>query len=149
MHLAEGGFKINGLPKNGKGPMESEEYQKMNKGASPSRPTRAGRIETCTELISKAMRCLENNDKDYVMKLIEELVRSQCHNGNAVGREVADKVRDLVHELWLVSNHEEECRLLRILRDLGVSRNWVKDTLGVDTKRLNNWLIRCGIDLKG
>ena len=37
--FAEGGFKIiNGLPKMGKGPMESEEYQKMNKGASPSHP---------------------------------------------------------------------------------------------------------------
>jgi len=79
---AEGGFKIiNGPPRMGKGPMESEEYQKMNKGASPSRPTQAGRIELCTELIRQAMRCLENNDKDCVMKLIEELVRNQCHNG--------------------------------------------------------------------
>jgi len=92
----------------GKGPMESEEYQKMNKGASPSRPTQVGRIELCTELIRQAMRCLENNDKDCVTRKIEELVKANCHNGNAVGREVADKVRNVVHELWLVSNHEEE-----------------------------------------
>ncbi len=44
--LAVGGFKINGPPRVGKGPMESEEYQKMNKGVSPSRPTQTGRIET-------------------------------------------------------------------------------------------------------
>jgi len=37
---AEGGFKIiNGPPRIGKGPMESEEYQEVSKGASPSRPT--------------------------------------------------------------------------------------------------------------
>jgi len=147
---AEGGFKIiNGPPKNGKGPMESEEYQKMSKGASPSRPTQAGRIETCTELISKAMRCLENNDKDYVMKLIEELVRSQCHNGNAVGREVADKVRDIVHELWLVSDDEHRCGLLKMLKDLGISKTWVKMAAHMANQYLDKYLAKCSINWEG
>jgi hypothetical protein len=75
------------------------------------------------------MRCLENNDKDCVTRKIEEAIKANCHDSRLIGKVVADKVRDVVHELWLVSNHEEECRLLRILRDLGVSRNWVKDTL--------------------
>ncbi|MFP3304788.1 MAG: hypothetical protein RXN89_01755, partial [Vulcanisaeta sp.] len=96
--------------------MESEEYQKMNKGVSPSRPTQAGRIELCTELIRQAMKCLENNDRECVIKLIEELVRNQCHNGNAVGKEIADRVRGVVHELWLVSDDEHRCELLKMLK---------------------------------
>ncbi|MFP3305488.1 MAG: hypothetical protein RXN89_05295, partial [Vulcanisaeta sp.] len=62
------------------------------------------------------MRCLENNDKQCVTRLIEELVRADCHNGYAVGKETADKARELVHELWLASNHEERCKLLIVLR---------------------------------
>jgi hypothetical protein len=150
MHLircfAVCGFKINGPPRVGKGPMTSKEDQESSNKAFPSRPTRAGRIETCTELISKAMKCLGNGDKDCVTRLIEELIKANCHNGNAVGREVADKVRNVVHELWLVSNHEEECRLLRMLRDLGVLKGWLRNALGMSTKRLNKWLVKCGID---
>jgi len=150
MHLAEGGFKIiNGPPKMGKGPVSNEKELESSNEASQPQPTQAGRIETCQEAIKEAMRCLGNGDKDCVTRLIEELIKANCHDGRLIGKEIADGVRDIVHELWLVSNHEEECRLLRILRDLGVSRNWVKDTLGVNTKRLNNWLIRCSIDLKG
>ena len=142
-----GGFKTNnGPPKMGKGPMIIKEVSDTNNEASLPRPTQAGRIETCMELIKQAMRCLENNDKDCVMRLIEELIKANCHNGNAVGREVADKVRNVVHELWLVSNHEEECRLLRMLRDLGVLKGWLRNALGMSTKRLNKWLVKCGID---
>jgi len=66
---AEGGFKIiNGPPKNGKGPMSNEKDLGTRDEASLPQPTQAGRIETCTGLISKAMRCLENNDKDCVMR---------------------------------------------------------------------------------
>jgi hypothetical protein len=146
MHLAKGGFKINGPPKNGKGPMESEEYQEMNKGASLPRPTQAGRIEQCQETIKEARRCLGSNDKDCVMKLIEELVRSQCHNGNAVGREVADKVRDVVHEMWLMSDNERRCELLSMLRSLDTSKRWVRDALHINAEALNTWFVRCGID---
>ena len=97
--IAEGGFKINGPPKNGKGPVSNEKDLESSNKASLSRPTQAGRIETCTELISKAMNCLGNGDKDCVTRKIEELIKANCHNGNAVGREVADKVRNVVHEL--------------------------------------------------
>jgi len=44
------------------------------------------------ELVNQAMRCLENSDKDRVMRLIEELVRNQCHDGRLIGKEVADGV---------------------------------------------------------
>ena len=141
-----GGFKINGLPKMSKGPMESEEYQEVSKGASPSRPTQAGRIETCTELIRQAMKCLENNDKDYVMGKIEELIRANCHNGYAVGKETADKVKDVVHGLWLISDSGEVCRLLMLLRNLSVSKNWIREALGLNSKDLNKRLAKCGID---
>jgi hypothetical protein len=122
--LAKGGFKIiNGPPKNVKGPMSNEKDLGTRDEASLPQPTQAGRIETCMELIRQAMRCLENNDKKCTMRKIEELIKANCHDGRLIGKVVADKVKDVVHELWLVSNHEEECRLLRILRDLGVSRN--------------------------
>jgi len=143
---AMGGFKINGPPKNGKGPMSQGNNLGTRDKASLPQPTQAGRIDACTELISKAMRCLGNNDKDYVMRKIEELVRADCHNGYAVGREIADKVKDVVHELWIISNHEEMRRLLMMLRDLNISRNWVRDALGMNTKTLDKWLVRCGID---
>jgi len=145
---AMGGFKINGPPKNGKGLMSNEENQELSNKVSLPQPTQAGRIETCTELISKARRCLENNGKDCVIKMIEELVRNQCHNGNAVGKEVADEVKDEVHELWLVSNNEYRCRLLMLFRDLGMPKIWVKKTMlrNRNTKTLNKWLRRCGIE---
>jgi len=132
--IAAGGFKINGPPKNGKGPVSNEEDQELNNEASPPQPTQAGRIKPCTELIEQAMRCLGNGDKDCVMRKIEELVRADCHNGHAVGKETADKVRDVVHELWLISDSGEVCRLLMLLRDLGISKNRVREALGLNSK---------------
>ena len=106
------------------------------------------RLELCQRLIEEAMKCLGNGDKDCVTRLIEKLVKADCHNGNAVGKEVADGVRELVHELWLASSGDNEfrCGLLRMLRDLGVSKSWVKIALGMYTKMLGEWLTRCGID---
>ncbi len=147
---AEGGFKTNnGLPKMGKGPMANEGDLKSSNEASLPQPTQAGRIELCTELIRHAKKCLENNDKDCVLRKIEELVRADCHNGHAVGKETADKVRELIHELWLVSNNERRCELLTILRDLGISKGWVKEALHMTTKMWNKWLRRCGIEWEG
>jgi hypothetical protein len=145
--IAKGGFKIiNGPPKNGKGPMSNEkELESSNEASLPSL-TQVGRIKPCIELISKARRCLENNDKKCTMRKIEELVKAYCHDGYVVGKETADKVKDVVHELWLISNHEEMRRLLMMLRDLNISRNWVRDALGMNTKTLGEWLVRCGID---
>jgi len=110
MHLIEciavGGFKIiNGPSTKDKGPMSSKEDQELSNKASLPQPTQVGRIKPCTELIRQAMRCLENNDKECVTRLIEELIKANCHNGNAVGKEVADGVRDVVHELWLRSDY--------------------------------------------
>jgi len=146
---AMGGFKINGPPKMGKGPMNQGKDPKPSNETSPPNPTQAGRIETCTELVSKAMRCLENNDKDCVTRLIEELVKANCHNGYVVGKEVTDGVRGVVHELWLVSDNECRCELLMKLRDLSVSKKWVSDALDMNTRDLNKWLTKCGIDWKG
>ena len=145
--IAEGGFKIiNGPPRIGKGPVSNEKELESSNEASLPRPTQAGRIKPCTELIKQAMKCLENNDKDCVMKLIEELVRSQCHNGNAVGKEIADRVRGVVHGLWLVSDDEYRCELLRMLKSLDVSKKWVVKALSMYTKMLNKWIAKCGID---
>ena len=96
--LAKGGFKINGPPKNGKGPMIIKEVSDTSNEASLPKPTQVGRIETCTELISKAMKCLENNDKQCVMRKIEELVKANCHNGNMVGNEIVSSVKDVVQD---------------------------------------------------
>ena len=143
---AEGGFKINGPPKNGKGPMHNEEDQELSNKASPPKPTQAGRIETCTELIRQVTKCLENNDKQCVTRLIEELIKANCHDGRLIGKVVADKVRDVVHGLWLISDSGEVCRLLMLLRNLGTSKNWVREALGMNSKDLNKRLAKCGID---
>jgi hypothetical protein len=145
-----GGFKIiNGPPRVGKGPMTNEEDLKSSNKASLPRPTQAGRIETCTELIKQAMKCLENNDKQCVTKLIEELVRNQCHDGRLIGKEIADGVRDIVHELWLRSDNRCRCELLSMLRDLGISKGWVRSIFNTNTKMLNKWLVRCNINWEG
>jgi hypothetical protein len=147
--IAKGGFKINGLPKMGKGPMSQGNNLGMRGEASLPSPTQAGRIETCTELISKAMRCLENNDKDCIIKMLEELIKANCHNGNVVGGEMAGNVKGVFHELWLVSDNERRCELLRMLRDLGISKGWAEVALRMSTKALNKWLTKCGIDWEG
>jgi hypothetical protein len=147
MHLTKGGFKIiNGPPKMGKGPMESEESLKSSNKASQPQPTQAGRIETCTELIKQATKCLENNDRECVTKLIDELIKANCHDGRLIGKKVADRVKDVVHELWLLSDYEFRCGLLKALRDLGISKSWVKGALRMITKMWNKWLRRCGIE---
>jgi hypothetical protein len=106
------------------------------------------RLELCQKLIEEARKCLENNDKQCVLRLIKDLIKNQCHNGNAVGKEIADGVRELVHELWLASSGDNEfrCGLLRMLRSLSVSKSWVKIALDMYTKMLGKWLTRCGID---
>ena len=154
MHLirciAKGGFKIiNGPPRIGKGPVSQGNNLGMRDETSPPKPTQAGRIETCTELVSKAKKCLENNDKQCVTRLIEELVKANCHNGNAVGKELADEVKDVVHELWLVSDDGSRCELLRMLRYLGISKGWARDALSICMKALNMRLTKCGIDWEG
>jgi hypothetical protein len=81
------------------------------------------------------------------MRKIEELIKANCHDGRLIGKEVADGVREVVHELWLVSNHEEECRLLRILRDLGLPKGWFRKAFrGLSTNYFNRLLAKCGID---
>ena len=106
------------------------------------------KLELCQRLIEEAMKCLGNGDKDCVMRKIEELIKADCHNGRLIGKEVAGKVKGVVHELWLASSGDNEfrCELLRMLRDLGISRNWVMGTLGMWTRKLDKWLIKCGID---
>jgi hypothetical protein len=141
-----GGFKINGPPRIGKGLMSNEKELESSNEASQPQPTQAGRIELCTELIKQATKCLENNNKDCVIKMLEELVRNQCHNGYAVGKEIADKVKDVVHEVWLVSDNEHRCELLSMLRSLDMSKNWVREALGLNSKDLNKRLVKCSVD---
>jgi hypothetical protein len=72
------------------------------------------------------------------MRKIEELVRNQCHDGRLVGGEVADGVREITRELWIVSNYVEEYELLSLLRKLNVSKTWISSTL----KRNIDYLLR-------
>jgi hypothetical protein len=145
--LAKGGFKINGPPRIGKGPMTSKEVSDTSNEASLPQPTQAGRtrLETCQEIIRRAIECLESNNKDCIIKMLEELVRNQCHNGYAVGKEIADKVRGVVHELWLVSDDECRCELLKILKELGITKKWVRNAVRTSPRYLNEHLIRCRI----
>jgi hypothetical protein len=144
--IAVGGFKINGPPKNGKGPMSQGNNLGTRDEASLPQPTQAGRIETCTGLIRQAMKCLENNDKDCVIKILEELLKAECHNSYVVGKEVVDRVRMVAHELWLRSDDELRCKLLRILRGF-VSKKWVRGALKMNRKDLDKkWLTRCNIE---
>jgi hypothetical protein len=143
MHLSKrfaasavGGFKTNGPSIKDKGPMSNEKDQSKNNETSLSQPTQAGRIKPCTELIEQAMRCLENNDKQCVTRLIEELIKANCHDGRIIGKEITDEVRKLARELWLVNDDGSRCELLRMLRGLGVSKSWVAKTLGMNMK---NW----------
>ena len=98
------------------------------------------------ELVNQAMKCLGSGDRECVMKKIEELVRADCHNGSAVGKEVADRVKDVVHELWLVSDNELMCRLLKMFKDLGVSKGWVKRAARTTRQYLDKCLAKCSIN---
>jgi hypothetical protein len=147
--IAEGGFKTNNGPSTkDKGPMTNKEDQESSNKASQPQPTQAGRIETCMELIVQAMKCLENNDKECIMRKIEELVKADCHNGNAVGKEITNRVKEFVHGMWLRDrdNDDYRCELLTILRGLGASKRWVRDTLGMSARKLDKWFIKCSID---
>jgi len=116
-----------------------------------TQPTdKKNRLEECARLIESAKKCLENNDKECVMRLIEELVQNQCHNGYAVGSEIVNRVRELVHELWLRNkDHGFRCGLLTLLRDLGLTKRWTRDALRAGGRKLDRWLIKCGINWEG
>jgi len=144
--FAAGGFKINGPPRVGKGPMGQGNNLGVRDEASLPQPTQAGRIKQCTKLIRQATKCLENNDKDCVTRLIEELIKANCHDGRIIGKEITNEVRKLAHELWLVNDDGSRCELLRMLRGLGVLKSWVAKTLGMNMKKLDKWLTRYGID---
>jgi len=108
------------------------------------------RLDTCRSLVEEAMRCLENGDKECVMRKIEELIKADCHNGYAVGSEIVSRVRELVHELWLRNkDHGFRCGLLTLLRDLGLTKRWARDALRVGGRKLDRWLIKCGINWEG
>ena len=79
------------------------------------------------------------------MRKIEELVRNQCHDGRLIGKEVADGVRDIVHELWLVSNYVEEGRLLKTLKGLGVSKKWIREALHKPMRDVEHLMGRYGL----
>ena len=155
MHLIEcivvGGFKINGPSTKDKGPMSQGNNLGTRDEASQPQPTQAGRIKPCIELIEQAMKCLENNDKDCVVRTLEEFVRNQCHDGHIVGKEVADKAKDAVHELWLRNRGDDEwkCELPRMLKSLNVTKGWIMDALHKGPSPLNKWLTRCGISWEG
>jgi hypothetical protein len=146
--IAEGGFKTNNGPSTkDKGPMTNKEDQESSNKASQPQPTQAGRIELCQEMIEEAMKCLENNDKECVLRKIEELVRNQCHDGNMISKEIADEVRDVVYKLWK-SDYGLRCRLLKMLRDSDITKTWVKKAIHVNDHYLDMWITECGIDWK-
>jgi hypothetical protein len=91
-------------------------------GKNPAEKKAEERLDKCQRLIEETMRCLGNGNKECIMRKMEELVRANCHDSRLVSKEVADKVRELVHELWLVSDDVFRCELLKMLRSLGVSK---------------------------
>ena len=48
--------------------------------------------------------------------------------------------------MWLRSDDGFRCGLLRVIKDLGISKRWVKDALHKSNKALNTWFVRCSID---
>jgi len=96
------------------------------------------------ELVNQATKCLENLDKQCTMRLIEELIKNQCHNGRSVGNETADSVRELFHSLWLISNYTEEYELLK-LRELGISKTWIANALHKRNRDIDYLLRRYGL----
>ena len=141
------GLKINGPPKNGKGPMNQGKDPEPSNETSPPQPTRAGRTETCSELMNQAMECLSKNDVGCVMEILKKLVRNKCHDGRYSG--TAEGVMELVHDLWRICSDESRCDILRSLRSLGVSRNWLMRALNINSKTFNNRLTKCNIEWEG
>ncbi len=87
------------------------------------------------------MKCLESNDRECVLRKIEELIKAGCYNGKLIGKDIADGVREIVHELWLRSDYELRCELLKTLKSLDIANGWVRDALSMNTKRLKSgWL---------
>jgi hypothetical protein len=97
-------------------------------------------------MIKRARECLENNDEECVMRMIKEAIKADCHDGRLIGKEVSNGIKDVMRKLWLRSDYELRCELLMRLVELRMSRNWVRDALGMNTKRLNKWLVRCNIN---
>jgi hypothetical protein len=98
----------------------------------------------CRSLVERAKRCIEDFDKRCVMAMIEEMIRNNCHDGRLVGGEVADGVREVVHELWLVSNYAEEGELLSLLRKY-VSRSFLCNALHKRPREIQWYLERYGL----
>jgi hypothetical protein len=118
----------------------------------PRKPTAGGaggnRLELCQRLIEEARKCLGSGDRECVLRKIEELVRAGCHNGYAVGKEIANGVREIVHELWLRSNSNEVCKILKMFKDTGITKSWLRRAAHTPKQYLDRCLSRCGISWK-
>ena len=147
--FAEGGFKINGPPENGKGPMSQGNNLGTRDKASLPKPTQVGRIETCTELIRQAKKCLEDNNRNCAVQTLEKIIENGCHKVHAAGKEIVNETRGIFHTLWLMSNNDRQrCELLKMLSNLGVSRRWVRDSLNENSKRVNKLLEECNVKME-
>ena len=99
-------------------------------------------IDACMELVNQATKCLESFDKQCTMRLIEGMIRLGCHDGRLVGGEIADRVRDLFHELWMVMNYIEKGELLR---RLNVSKSFLAKALHKPMREIKWYIKRYGL----
>ena len=95
----------------------------------------------CQKLVEKARRCLYN---DCIIRLIKKMVKLGCHDGRIPGND-ADGVKNFIHELW--SSGLEKYDLLKVLKELGLSRFWIASALHRNVKVVERYFIRYGLQV--
>jgi hypothetical protein len=112
-------------------------------GSSPAVGKAGEGLDKCQRLIEEAVKRLEGNNWECIMELIEEIIKSGCHNGYVVGRKLAGRVKDVIHRLWLKGNDALRRELLMGLLGLGISKTWMRRAIKVsDSRKFDNYIRR-------
>ena len=100
----------------------------------------------CNELIERAKQCISRNENECTYITLINLLNSGCHNGYAFNRDVVDYVKEIVHYIWRNLSKDDRCAFLSYLRDVGLSKWWVRDALGYSSRNFDKLINGCGID---
>ncbi len=93
-----------------------------------------------------ARQCINRDENECTYNTLINLLNNGCHNGYAFNSDVVNYVKEIVHHVWRSLGRDDRCAFLSYLRDVGLSKWWVRDALGYSSRNFDKLINKCGID---
>ncbi|MGC9180779.1 MAG: hypothetical protein ACP5GZ_11355 [Vulcanisaeta sp.] len=101
------------------------------------------RPSDCIKFIEQSIYCISKNDVDCTYKFLIELFNHKCHDGYAFSNDIVKKVKEITHYIWKNMDRDRRCDFLKYLREIGLSKWWIRDALGFSSNAMNKIINRC------